>query len=122
MSQETTRIAQSVGQVALRLWPEFPRDIQEKLFESAVGADPEMRHQLVLNLGRPEVAAWTHRWLDTLVGDLGLDFLKWDANRPFTEAGWPGHPDPDQKALAVGARDHVGQVPDERVARRVQQQ
>ncbi|MEV6841906.1 alpha-galactosidase [Actinoplanes sp. NPDC051411] len=60
----------------------------------------EMRHQLVLNLGRPDVAAWTHQWLDALVGDLGLDFLKWDANRPFTEAGWPGHPDPDRVHLA----------------------
>jgi alpha-galactosidase len=60
----------------------------------------EMRHQLVLNLGRPDVAAWTHRWLDALVGELALDFLKWDANRPFTEAGWPGHPDPDRVHLA----------------------
>jgi hypothetical protein len=50
MSQDTTRFSQSIGQVALRLWSEFPRDIQEKLFESAVGADPELRHQLALYL------------------------------------------------------------------------
>jgi alpha-galactosidase len=60
----------------------------------------EMRHQLVLNLARPDVAAWTYQWLDALVGDLAIDFLKWDANRPFTEAGWPGHADPDRVHLA----------------------
>lgn len=46
----------------------------------------ELRNQLVLDLSRPEVADWTHAWLDRLVGDLGLDYLKWDCNRAFTEA------------------------------------
>jgi alpha-galactosidase len=56
----------------------------------------EMRHQLVLNLARPDTAGWTHAWLDRLVAEHNIDFLKWDANRPFTEAGWPGHTDPDR--------------------------
>ncbi|BAL88210.1 putative alpha-galactosidase [Actinoplanes missouriensis 431] len=56
----------------------------------------EMRNQLVLNLARPDTAAWTHAWLDRLVTDNDIDFLKWDANRAFTEAGWPGHADPDR--------------------------
>jgi alpha-galactosidase len=56
----------------------------------------EMRHQLVLNLARPDAAEWTHAWLDRLVAEHDIDFLKWDANRPFTEAGWPGHTDPDR--------------------------
>ncbi|GAA4586788.1 alpha-galactosidase [Planotetraspora phitsanulokensis] len=56
----------------------------------------EMRHQLVLNLARPDAAEWTHTWLDRLVAEHAIDFLKWDANRPFTEAGWPGHGDPDR--------------------------
>jgi len=55
-----------------------------------------MRHQLVLNLARPDTAAWAHAWLDQLVRENDIDFLKWDANRPFTEAGWPGHADPDR--------------------------
>ncbi|NMO54049.1 alpha-galactosidase [Actinoplanes sp. TBRC 11911] len=59
----------------------------------------EMRHQLVLNLARPDVRDWTHAWLDRLVGEHGIDFLKWDCNRPFTEAGWPGHADPDRVYL-----------------------
>ena len=56
----------------------------------------QMRQQLVLNLARPDTAEWTHAWLDRLVADHDIDFLKWDANRPFTEAGWPGHGDPDR--------------------------
>jgi alpha-galactosidase len=56
----------------------------------------EMRHQLVLNLARPDAAQWTLAWLDRLVTEHDIDFLKWDANRPFTEAGWPGHADPDR--------------------------
>jgi alpha-galactosidase len=56
----------------------------------------ELRHQLVLNFARPDVAAWAHGRLDRLVGDHGIDFLKWDMNRPFGEAGWPGEPDQDR--------------------------
>ncbi|MGK3201859.1 alpha-galactosidase [Amycolatopsis sp. MEPSY49] len=56
----------------------------------------ELRNQLVLNFARPDVAEWAHAWLDRLVGDHGVDFLKWDMNRPFSEAGWPGDADPDR--------------------------
>jgi alpha-galactosidase len=47
----------------------------------------EMRNQLVLNLARPEVAEWLHATIDGLLRDNAIDFLKWDMNRPFTEAG-----------------------------------
>ncbi|GAA0553627.1 alpha-galactosidase [Paractinoplanes ferrugineus] len=56
----------------------------------------EMRNQLVLNLARPDTREWAYAWLDRLVAENDIDFLKWDANRPFTEAGWPGHEDPDR--------------------------
>ncbi|VVJ25221.1 Alpha-galactosidase (EC [Amycolatopsis camponoti] len=56
----------------------------------------ELRNQLVLNFARPDVREWAHDWLDRLVGDHGVDFLKWDMNRPFSEAGWPGEADPDR--------------------------
>ncbi|WP_410635803.1 alpha-galactosidase [Amycolatopsis sp. cmx-4-83] len=78
----------------------------------------ELRNQLVLNFARPDVAAWAHGWLDRLVGDHGVDFLKWDMNRPFSEAGWPGEADQDrlwvEHTRAVYAildrlrRDHPG--------------
>ncbi|WP_433381337.1 alpha-galactosidase [Streptosporangium sp. CA-115845] len=53
-----------------------------------------LRNQLVLDFGRPEVAAWAHDWLDRLVAGHAIDFLKWDMNRAFTEAGRPGTGDP----------------------------
>jgi alpha-galactosidase len=55
-----------------------------------------MRNQLVLNFARPDVAAWAHQWLDELLSRYDIDFLKWDMNRSFTEAGWPGAADPDR--------------------------
>jgi alpha-galactosidase len=49
----------------------------------------ESRNQLVLNFARPDVLKWALGWLTDLVASNGVDFLKWDMNRPFTEAGWP---------------------------------
>ncbi|MFJ4693101.1 alpha-galactosidase [Streptomyces sp. NPDC088766] len=57
----------------------------------------ELRNQLVLNFARDDVADWAYRWLTRLVGDHAVDFLKWDMNRAFSEAGWPGAaPDGDR--------------------------
>lgn len=50
MSRDTLRLAQIIGQSALRLWPDLPREMQERLFEGAVGADPTTRHQLATYL------------------------------------------------------------------------
>ncbi|MFI9552823.1 alpha-galactosidase [Nonomuraea endophytica] len=47
------------------------------------------RDQHVLDFSRPDVAAWAHEWLDRLVRDYAIDYLKWDMNRPFTEAAAP---------------------------------
>ena len=59
--------------------------------------DPtELRNQLMLDFGRPDVARWAHEWLDRLVREHAIDFLKWDANRAVTDAGRPDHPDPDR--------------------------
>jgi alpha-galactosidase len=65
-----------------------------------------LRNQLVLNFARPDVAEWAHKWLDQLVGEHEIDFLKWDMNRAFTEAGWPDHA-LDRDRLWV---DHVRHV------------
>ncbi|KDN81440.1 alpha-galactosidase [Kitasatospora cheerisanensis] len=65
----------------------------------------ELRNQLVLDFSRPEVEAWALDTLDRLVGENGVDWLKWDANRAFTEAGRPGSADPDRLWI-----DHVRAV------------
>ncbi|HEY2950926.1 MAG TPA: alpha-galactosidase [Micromonosporaceae bacterium] len=54
----------------------------------------EQRSQLVLNMARADVAAWAYEWLDRLLRENAIDFLKWDMNRAFTEAGWPAGDDP----------------------------
>jgi alpha-galactosidase len=64
-----------------------------------------MRNQLVLNFGRTDVAEWAHKWLDQLVGQHEIDFLKWDMNRSFSEAGWPSEGDQDRLWI-----DHVRHV------------
>jgi alpha-galactosidase len=49
----------------------------------------EARHQLVLNLARPDVAEWLYTTLDRLLSEHAVDFVKWDMNRHFSEPGWP---------------------------------
>ena len=39
-----------LGHAALRLWPNFPADVQEKLFETAVPLDPIIRNRLAIFL------------------------------------------------------------------------
>ncbi|MFD8749691.1 alpha-galactosidase [Kitasatospora sp. NPDC059577] len=57
----------------------------------------ELRHQLVLDLARPDVEEWVRATLDRLVTENDVDWLKWDANRPFTDTGRSVHPDPDRR-------------------------
>jgi hypothetical protein len=50
MSDDITRFADVTGRAALRLWPDLPRDIQEQLFEDAVGSDDDLRYELAVYL------------------------------------------------------------------------
>jgi hypothetical protein len=50
MSEDNTLFRQVIGHAALRLWPDLPRDLQERLFEDAVGADETLRYRLALYL------------------------------------------------------------------------
>ena len=64
----------------------------------------EARNQLLLNLARPDVRDYTFNWLDKLVTENDISFLKWDYNRNWSEPGWPtapgqspAHPDATQQ-------------------------
>jgi alpha-galactosidase len=61
----------------------------------------EGRNQLLLNLARPDVMEYTYRWLDELVSNNDIDFLKWDYNRNWSEPGWDAVPVADQKKIYV---------------------
>jgi hypothetical protein len=50
MIGNNARFAQAIGRSALRLWADLPRDVQERLFEDAAGADEALRNQLALYL------------------------------------------------------------------------
>jgi alpha-galactosidase len=49
----------------------------------------EYRNQLVLNLARPDVQEYLWGQLDGLLSSAPIDYVKWDFNRCFTDAGWP---------------------------------
>jgi hypothetical protein len=48
MSDQVKALELLLGQAAFRLWPDLPRDIQEKLFESAVPRDEATRRRLAV--------------------------------------------------------------------------
>ncbi|MDN3025465.1 alpha-galactosidase [Streptomyces sp. S.PB5] len=56
----------------------------------------EFRNQLVLNLAREDVQEYLWQQLDTLLTSAPIDYVKWDFNRCFTDAGWPGEPYPQR--------------------------
>nr|WP_234685321.1 hypothetical protein [Bradyrhizobium sp. Oc8] len=44
------RFAVVIGKAALGVWAELPRDIQERLFEDAVGGEESLRQELAVFL------------------------------------------------------------------------
>src|SRR6187402_1769103 len=61
----------------------------------------EGRNQLVLNLARPDVHAYVLQWLDKLLTENDISFIKWDYNRNWAEPGWPAVPVGEQKNVYV---------------------
>ncbi len=61
----------------------------------------EGRNQLVLNLARPDVRAYVFGFLDKLLSENDIAFLKWDYNRNWSEPGWPAVAPEDQKKVYV---------------------
>ena len=61
----------------------------------------EARNQLVLNLARPDVRAYVYGFLDKLLSENDIAFLKWDYNRNWSEPGWPAVATEEQKNVYV---------------------
>jgi alpha-galactosidase len=61
----------------------------------------EQRTQLVLNLARPDVRAYVLGFLDKLLNENDIAFLKWDYNRNWSEPGWDQLPANEQKKVYV---------------------
>ena len=50
MSDIASEFERLLGQAALKLWPDLPRDVQELLFEMAVPVNPAIRNGLAIFL------------------------------------------------------------------------
>jgi len=61
----------------------------------------EGRNQLLLNLARDDVREYVFHWLDQLVTENDVAFLKWDYNRNWSEPGWDAARPEDQKKIWV---------------------
>jgi alpha-galactosidase len=61
----------------------------------------EGRNQLMLNLARPDVKEYIFGFLDKLVSENDVAFLKWDYNRNWSEPGWDQVPLEQQQTIYV---------------------
>jgi alpha-galactosidase len=61
----------------------------------------EERNQMVLNLARQDVRDYVYGFLDKLLTENQIAFLKWDYNRNWSEPGWDQMPIEDQKKVYV---------------------
>jgi alpha-galactosidase len=61
----------------------------------------ESRNQLVLNLARADVRDYIEGFLDKLLTENDIAFLKWDYNRNWSEPGWDAVPIDEQKRVYV---------------------
>jgi len=63
--------------------------------------ESEQRNQLVLNLARQDVHDYILGFLDKLLTENDIAFLKWDYNRNWSEPGWDQLPAAEQKRVYV---------------------
>ncbi len=72
----------------------------------------EGRNQLLLNLARPDVKEYTFHWLDELVSNNDIAFLKWDYNRNWSDPGWDAVAPADQKKIYVAYVQNLYEILD----------
>ncbi len=61
----------------------------------------EGRNQLVLNMAREDVKQYTIEWLDKLLSENDIKFIKWDMNRNWSETGWVGASPDKERELRI---------------------
>jgi alpha-galactosidase len=69
--------------------------------------ESEQRNQLVLNLARPDVRDYVLGFLDHLLTENDIAFLKWDYNRNWSEPGWDQLPAAEQKRVYVAFTENL---------------
>ena len=71
------------------------------------------RNQLVLNLARPDVREYVYTFLDKILTDNQIAFLKWDYNRNWSEPGWPAVAPEEQRKIYVKYVQNLYSILDE---------
>jgi len=61
----------------------------------------ELRNQYVLNLARKDVKEYVYKFIDELLTDYNISYIKWDMNRNFTEPGFPSEKPANQREIWV---------------------
>jgi alpha-galactosidase len=61
----------------------------------------EQRNQMVLNLARQDVHEYVLGFLDKILNENNIAFLKWDYNRNWSEPGWDQLPPAEEKRVYV---------------------
>ena len=61
----------------------------------------ESRTQMILNLARPDVRDYIAGFLDKILTENDIAFLKWDYNRNWSEPGWDQVPVDEQRKVYV---------------------
>ena len=69
--------------------------------------ESQQRNQLVLNLARTDVRDYLLGFLDKLLSDNDIAFLKWDYNRNWSEPGWDQLPPAEQKKVYVAFTENL---------------
>ena len=59
------------------------------------------RNQLVLNVARKDVQEFIFTFMDRLLQENNIKFIKWDLNRAFSEVGYPKAPAEEQREVIV---------------------
>ncbi|MFF1632535.1 alpha-galactosidase [Leifsonia sp. NPDC058248] len=79
------------------------REHPEWIFDAGHGAGLPSRHQHVLDLGHPEAYDYVLGRMSALIGELGIDYIKWDHNRYLLDAGHTpeGRPGLREQTLAA---------------------
>lgn len=57
------------------------------------------RNQLVLNFGKKEVQDWCFDWMNKLLVENDIEWIKWDMNRYISEPGWLEKPIDEQREI-----------------------
>lgn len=59
------------------------------------------RNQYILNVSRPDVQGFILDFMDDLLSNHKIAFIKWDMNRHFSEPGWPDAPEGRDREIWV---------------------